>query len=315
MNKQTNNAYMPPAMVAEICIANPEATKKEGFLKWLQFESPCLMPQYLIDNIEASWETKTYRTSMEDNLAYQHQAMTQALDLTLASYHADTLTEQVDSIRATWQALRTTAARYAEILTYLQQDNFDSAYAVLDRLPVEFKLKDQEVSEKDRTKQYISIVQGYRTNGRTEAELNEDELTALKNLRDGGYDRPGEWAQNILCFGYGECRPPRTGGDDKGTPKALRSHVEQMAEAAPALSAYPNPAGAWANLAYTLKGTPNHAYLAIRDAEGKEVERVAIDRAEGQSVWDTRSVAPGAYMVEIVNGGASVGSVKLVVKP
>lgn len=302
-------------MSAEICIANPEASKKEGFLKWLQFESPCLMPQYLIDNIEASWKTKTYRTTMEDNLAYQHQAMSQALDLVLSSYQADTLVEQVDSIRATWQVLRTPAARYAEILTYLQQDNFDSAYAVMDRLPVEFKLKEKEISEKDRTKQYISIVQGYRTNGRSEAELNEGELQSLRNLAADTYDQPGEWAQNILCFGYGECRPPRSGGSGERVPKAMRIATAQSEVEKPALSAYPNPAGAWANLVYEMKAAPDHAYLAIRDAAGKEVARVPVDRAEGQSVWDTRSVVAGTYTVELLNGGSSLGAIKLVVKP
>ncbi|MCO5276333.1 MAG: hypothetical protein M9900_15620 [Flavobacteriales bacterium] len=305
---------MPPAMVAEICIANPEATKKEGFLKWLQYESPCLMPQYLIDNIEASWETKTYRTTMEDNLAYQHQAMSQALDLVLASYHADTLVEQVDSIRATWQVLRTTSARYAEILTYLQQDNFDSAYAVMDRLPVEFKLKEKEISEKDRTKQFISIVQGYRNGGRSEADLNEGDLNALRALAADAYDRPAEWAQNILCFGYGECRPAPSGGDDNGGMKAMRKPVGASQATTPALSIFPNPATVFATFAYTLPRTPGTAWLAVRDITGRELARIPVAQAEGQAVWDTRAVAPGTYMVELVNDGVSLGTVKLVVK-
>ena len=305
---------MPPAMVAEICIANPEATKRDGFMDWLQYKAPVAMPQYLLDNIMASWEVKTYRTTLEANMAYHHSEMTQALDLVIASYHADTLVEQVDSIRATWQVLRTPAARYAEILTYLQQDNFDSAYAVMDRLPVEFKLKDKEVSEKDRTKQYIGIVQGYRTNGRSEAELQDNELIALKNLRDGGYDLPGEWAQNILCFGYGDCRPPRTGGDDVGAPKAMRLANTTTEAFPPVLSVYPNPAGAWANLSYNLKAVASEGYIAIRDIAGKEVARIPVERTEGQAVWDTRAVAPGTYTVDLVNGGVSVGATKLVVK-
>ncbi len=89
-------------------------------------------------------------------------------------------------------------------LTYLQQDNFDSAYAVMDRLPVEFKLKEKEISEKDRTKQFIGIVQGYRSGGRSETELNESDLSALRAMAADVYDRPAEWAQNIV-------RDPATG--------------------------------------------------------------------------------------------------------
>lgn len=306
---------MPPAMVAEICIANPDATKNEGFLRWLQYESPCIMPQYLIDNIIASWETKTYRTTLEGTMAYQHSEMTQALNLTLASYHGDTLVERLDSIRATWSVLRTPAARYAEILTYVQQNNFDSANAVMDRLPVEHDLKEQEINERDRTKQYIGIVQSFRNGERNEAELNEDELNQLRNLRDGYYDLPAEWAQNILCFGYGDCRPPRTGGDGEGAPKSLRVPVAEMAVVDHALSVYPNPAGAWANLVYHLQGDPDNAFIAIRDIAGKEITRIPVEQTEGQAVWDTRAVVPGTYSVDLVNKGVAHSSVKLVVKP
>ena len=192
--------------------------------------------------------------------------------------------------------------------------NFDSAYAVMDRLPVEFRLKEKEISEKDRTKQYITILQGYRTNERTEAELNENELNQLRTLAFEQYDRPAEWAQNILCFGYAECRPPRTGGEGEGVPKAMRIPADQQVTETSAFSVYPNPAGSWANFLYDLKGTPEQAFLAIRDITGKEVVRIPLDRTEGQTVWDTRAVTPGTYTVELVNGGASKGTVKLVVK-
>lgn len=312
LTEMVKKNIMPPAMVAEICIANPDATKKEGFLKWLQYDSPCNMPQYLIDNIEASWEQKTYRTTLEDNMAYHHREMTQALDMALATYQADTLAEQVDSIRATLQVLRTPEARYSEILTYLQQDNYDSAYAVMDRLPVEFKLREKEISEKDRTKQFIGMVQGWRSAGRSDAELEQSDLDALHSLMDGYYDHPANWAQNLLCFGYGDCRSPLSGGN--GGAKARRIPVEPAEQIIPALSVFPNPANTFATLAFDLKDMPNKAFLSIRDLAGKEIAQLPVTDAVGQTVWDTRSVAPGAYTIELVNAGVTLGTVKLIVK-
>ncbi len=306
---------MPPAMVAEICVANPDATKKEGFLDWLQYEAPCAMPLYLIDNIEASWETKTYRTTLESTMAYHHGEMTQALGLALATYHADTLVEQVDSIRATWKALPTPAARMAEVLTYVQQDRFDQALALLEQMPAEFKLEAQATGEVQRTKQYVELVQGWRSTGRSEAELNAAELEALRSLRDGGYDLPGEWAQNILCFGYADCRPPRSGGESAGSPKSLPQAAVQSVQAGPQLGAFPNPAGAWTTVQYDLKARADQAYLCIRDVTGKEWARLPVERPAGQSVWDTRAVAPGAYSAELVNAGHIVATVKLIVQP
>lgn len=144
--------------------------------------------------------------------------------------------------------------------------------------------------------------------------LHRNRNKMMREQRPKTYDQPAEWAQNILCFGYGECRAPRSGGSGERVPKAMRIATGQSEVETPALSAYPNPAGAWANLVYEMKAAPDHAYLAIRDITGKEVARIPVQRAEGQAVWDTREVAPGTYTVELMNAGASAGSVKIMVK-
>ena len=57
------------------------------------------------------------------------------------------------------------------------------------------------------------------------------------------------------------------------------------------------------------------AWLAIRDIAGRELARIPVAQADGQAVWDTRAVAPGTYTVELMNAGASLSTVKLVVNP
>ena len=52
----------------------------------------------------------------------------------------------------------------------------------------------------------------------------------------------------------------------------------------------------------------------MRDTIGREVELIPLAQAEGQAVYDTRRLTQGTYTVELVNGGASKGTVKLVVK-
>ena len=80
------------------------------------------------------------------------------------------------------------------------------------------------------------------------------------------------------------------------------------------LTIYPNPASSYTTLAYDFKAALDKAYLSIRDVVGKEVQRLPIQAAEGQTVWDTRSISPGAYTVELVNGGKTLGTAKLIVK-
>lgn len=53
----------------------------------------------------------------------------------------------------------------------------------------------------------------------------------------------------------------------------------------------------------------------MRDATGREVEMIPLSRAEGQTVYDTRQLAPGTYTVDLTNGDQHLQSTKLVVRP
>ena len=66
----------------------------------------------------------------------------------LLEYRSSDRVDQVDSLRGVWQLIRTPAARYAEALTYLQQQNFEAAKAVIEDLPEEHVLKVKQESER-----------------------------------------------------------------------------------------------------------------------------------------------------------------------
>ncbi len=145
--------------------------------------------------------------------------------------------------------------------------------------------------------------------------LHRNLIKMMREQRPDAYDRPAEWAQNILCFGYGECRPAPSGGDDVGGLKSLHKPFINSSTTIPSLSVFPNPATAFATFAYTLPQVPKDAWLAVRDIASRELARIPVAQADGQAVWDTRAVAPGTYTVELMNHGASLSTAKLVVKP
>lgn len=136
----------------------------------------------------------------------------------------------------------------------------------------------------------------------------------MQGQRPKTYDQPGEWAQNILCFGYHICRAPLSGGES-GQPQAMQRPVVRKEVLSPALKLSPNPADAWVAMNYHLETTADRACLMVRDATGREVEMIPISRTEGQAVHDTRRLAPGTYTVELLNGGKHIEAQKLVVRP
>lgn len=150
--------------------------------------------------------------------------------------------------------------------------------------------------------------------GRNVYSLTTAEISQLMNLRDNGYDRPGNWAGNLLCAVYGNCLPAHSGGDpNKSTAlRAVESVTNALAKVT--LSAHPNPASTWVAISYSLPSTVG-GKLVIRDAQGRVLERFAIQDEEGQIVWDSRRAIAGAYTVAAEVEGATLVAIKLIIQP
>ncbi|MCI1753316.1 MAG: T9SS type A sorting domain-containing protein [Flavobacteriales bacterium] len=76
----------------------------------------------------------------------------------------------------------------------------------------------------------------------------------------------------------------------------------------------PNPASVWVVFEYRLVGELEQAYIRVASIDGREVARLRVNDAVGQPVYDTRQVGKGVYTVELVNGGRTVESGKLIVE-
>ncbi|MCC6540631.1 MAG: T9SS type A sorting domain-containing protein [Flavobacteriales bacterium] len=304
---------LPMAIKAEICIANPDATKSEGFLEFLVIKAEPPMPANLVASVEASWQTKTFRTELEGNLAHDHGEMTQNANLLLEYFGTDSV-EHVDSLRGVWQLIRTPAARYAEALTYLQQQNFEAAKAVIEDLPEEHVLKVKQESERWRMLALIEYLQGVNNDGRTVAQLTTGEQEALEAIIADERDRPATWAQNILCFHYGKCRAPLT-GDAKAVPKSRQVNKRAQGGAAEAsMRIYPNPASKYATVAVHFGAELEQAVVVVQDAVGREMLRIAVQYEDQQVLLDTRDWPSGAYAIRQENGGKVLTVERLVIE-
>lgn len=307
---------MPAAMKAEICIANPDATKRDGFIRWLETECKYPLGETLVATIVASWNARTYRTTLEGALAHHHGEMTQAANMLIAHYTSDSTGFPVDSLRRVWQEVRTPIARYAEAALLMEKGEYNAATALVQAIPQEHpRLRPGQLTERDRMLAFIAFWEGVAQSGRSEAELDSAEVSQLEGLVNGAYDGPASRAQNILCFHYGKCRAPLTGGGEEA-PKAMgqAAATTEAAMAQPRLSVYPNPATHWAALDYDLLGEPDRAMVVVRDAVGRPVDQLTVGSAQGQLVLDTRPLARGLYTVELINAGQVLHTEKLIVE-
>jgi hypothetical protein len=304
---------LPDAMELEICTANPDATKKEDFMKWLTTEAPYPLPDYMVDLIMASWDTKTFRTELESDMGEHHAAMSQAGYILLADMKSDTLSVPEDSVLARWQALPNYGARYGELTNLVQRGMYTEADALLNGLEDDHSMDAGREEERDRTLALIDLYRNVQASGRNLMQLDPGEVATLNtSFAQGHYDLPATWAQNLLCFGYGICTTPASPVQEQHT-KSLMVGTSAP-EPAQYLKLYPNPATSYVSFAYKVTSA-DKAHIRITDALGREVDRLMIKTAEGQLLWDTRRLPAGVYTVELFVGKTIVQTQQLVVRP
>lgn len=305
---------LPQAMVLEICLANPEATKKEGFTKWAENEAPSPLPGYMIDLIAGSWAPKTFRMELEAQVGQHHAAMSVAADLVQASYRAEEETIPLDAMLNQWNAMPNYGARFAEAELLMRKGQYDAALTMIQALGDRYPLKEGRETERDRTVWYIDQLQALKGAGRSIMQLDATELAQWQAFAEMANDIPGNWVANVLCFGYKICvKRTGTGGPKN---KTLRPTTGDTAtEQVQLLGVAPNPAGAWAAFNHTLTAALTNAHVRVVDASGREVANLPINAQQGQLLWDTREVPAGLYNVELFNGGVRLATERLVVQP
>jgi len=304
---------LPQAMFAQVCIANPEATKRDGFYNWLENEAPYPLTESLLAAIVASWEERTFRSTLEAQMAGHHAALSQAANVMLEHLTNDEEIYDIPALRGVWQEVRTPEARYAEALSLLDEGDFTNAAATITAIPTEHDLKAPDFIERQRMLDVIAFLATIAGDNRGEDELTGAEQDALEALVDGQQDRPASWAQNILCFHYNRCVAPWTG--DAGEPKSLPKPRKESPVITQALSLHPNPTANWAVAKVRLSSEIATATLRVLDVTGKQVATYRLSGKEPQLVLDTRQLGAGAYLVELLNGNVKLASEKLIVQP
>ena len=307
---------MPEAMLTEILVANPDGTRSNGFLQWLQERSGHPLPDNLLGMVVASWDSFTYRSALENQMSLHHGEMSAAASMLVDHYNADSSGVRTDSLRWVWQQVRTPGARYAEALTFMEQGHMDSAYMVITGINVEHQLRTPEAEERERMLALIAFWDEHFSGSNNEQQLDGGQIQALASIIGEAYDRPSSLISNLLCVMYGDCRPPFTGGDEAGEPKSLPytpipSTWEHLA---PTMSLKPNPAHTWVAIDYRMVLPAEDVFLLVQDSHGRTVHSERLPQKEGQVVWDTRAVSQGTYMVIIRHGKYHVKSEQLIIQ-
>lgn len=306
---------LPDAMMLEVCLANPEATKRESFDKWIEFDAPNPLPHYMVEQIWASWDERSFRTSLESNMAMRLADWGRLNDEVIGALKNDTLPEPVDSVLVRWQMNRAFGARFGEAQTLLELGRFNEAEALMTGLPDDYRMGALELEERA---DMIALIGVYRAASSATTDLfhlSIAQQSDLATLAEGQPTRAALWAQNLLCFAYAQCTPPVTGGSMPVRSMLMVPDGHSGPKPPLPLRVYPSPAATWITFETELPEASERPIIVVRDVSGREVERISMRAGQGQQVWDVRERAAGTYSAELTLDGAVIASERFIVRP
>lgn len=305
---------LPDAMMLEICLANPEATRQQDFIHWIEFEAPNPLPHYMIEQIMASWDEGTWRTSLEAAIGEQKGAMDRMNDQVIIALLNDSVPEPPDSVLIRWQENNSLGARFGEAITLIEMGEYTEATALMEGLEDDYRMDERAEEERDDMLGLIGVYAAADLEQQDLMHLDNAKLDALQIIAEGSPTHAGVGAQNLLCFGYEICYPTITGSSH-----ALRSLLSTdggTGNGSPApLNVLPNPASTWVAFEHRCDVASDPAELIVRDIAGREVQRLKVPTSPGQVVWDTRRQSPGTYAVELHQHGRILSTQRFVLRP
>jgi len=307
LREVANNWVLPQAMLLQICLVNPDATKNTDFLKFLEFGIPNPLSSYMIGMIVSSWETETFRTDMESTLGQIGQKMSvisnQIItglkfrnDMIQDSIHLNDTTNYSAQINFWNNRIGTIAGKYELANNYISLHEYVLAQQLIDSLPLYFNLSESELSDFADFTSYFNFLKSVYEQNMTLDELNPEKIEELILLANTQRENIAEtMAQNILCFYYNICAEDNydftTSSNRMMHPKGNKQALDKRL-----VNIVPNPAKESAIFIYDFHDLKNCSItLKILDPSGKIMDIQNVSSCFGTINYNTSELKNGLY--------------------
>jgi Zn-dependent metalloprotease len=312
--EEAKDDILPQALRLEVCLANPDATKDPEFIKFLQYEKANPMPAYMINIIKSSWNEKTLRTVMEEEMSklasnrdffFNHMLLNMMKDSTLNPNVLRTKLLDRGSLNDYFFVAE----------TYLSEGEYDNAFrTIYDYTQLNPGLSEITVTEIENYQEYLSWLENLEQSGKNIYQLDDYDIQNLVDYVHNSIGRGRVLAHNILCGLYEVCiedipeRKLTMQGQGNENANRLQNTVKS------AVIVLPNPAKEYASFIWDFGSSSINNYeLRIRGVDGKSLINQQLSGAQGQWVWDTRSMPGGVYLYEVTVNGLQMANGKVVV--
>lgn len=306
---------LPAAMLLEVCLANPDATKDEDFLDVLRnLSNP--MPEYMIEIIRDSWDDETIRSSVEKQLGNIGRELDYCYNLLIL----DEKTKEergFDTLRLYYEGSDYLLDKYILADTYMDEGDYTLSAIVLDDIATSFELSDFEIDEYYNYLALNEILHELSDSGLTIFELDTINIQILEQIANDNTGWSSVKARNILCFAFDLCVDyPANQTDtlqEKSAIVIYPTNVNFEREYSKVIVS-PIPADEYVDFLWDIPIINNQAIVSIFNASGILVHSFSINDTKGQYLWDCRIVEDGLYLYQVSSDDGIIAKGKIVIQ-
>lgn len=309
MEASDRTDVFPNDALFDILSANPDELKKDTLISYLENkENP--LPDYMIAILQQVANGTTYKTVLQNQMAYYNRNKSKAAYDIVRSIMVDT-TSDITDIRNWLDNIGGIRSDEQIIATYMQENNYSDALSLANMLPVLYEFSGVDSIEHIYFMDLLNLQINIKQQGRNIFQLDSTELTTLLIIADNSLSTAGTKARSILEYAYNYNYCNCLDLSDTSAYKNENNNWSNFDKLSSVeITAQPNPASTWAAFNYTLPGTDSRGSIRIADISGKLIQTIDIRGKQGQYVWDTRFVKTGVYLYTIqVEGLSKTGKI------
>jgi hypothetical protein len=300
---------LPDNVIFEILAANPDELKKEELIKYLEDkENP--LPEYMMDILKQVAMGSTYKTVLIRHMAHYNQLKTKAAYDIVRSILNDSVIDN-NELRNWLDNIGGKRADEQIIVSYLNAGNYTDAMALANMMPALYDYSNSDIVEHNYFMEMLNLQISLYNGQRTIFDFDSTEVNNLIYIAENSKGTAAAQAKSILEFAYGHHYCNCIHADSSGYKSSSmlnQNSFEQLLGIE--ISVEPNPAKEWAAFSFTLPDNESEGIIQISDIEGKLVESLPICGKQGQIIWDTRTIKPGAYFYTLnVSGFNKTGKI------
>jgi hypothetical protein len=286
---------LPHSILMEIIVANPDASRSERFINFLENEIPNPVSPALTQVIRGSWSGVTPRSILESSISRIQNDLGQRRKEIIMIMCTDPQFYNENQVLYWLNKLPTQYSKYQLAEYYLSIGNYLSAELELNSIPTAYRLTDTYLDDHNLFVQLYQFKKALKLDNKGINQLNATEIEQLQSIAEHQTSNLARsMARGPLCFFYNICYQDELDFEEPqskiiGQFKTEKVHSE-------AISVYPNPGSEF--VVFSTIGNQNILLdeVLITDLSGKQIHHFTLDNSAKQYIWDTRNVENGIYV-------------------